>query len=156
MTITIRLANADDIPLLVDGNQRIAAETEDKNLDGETLSAGLAAMFADPSKGRYYIAEVDGQPCGQIMTTYEWSDWRNGHLWWIQSVYVWAEFRQQGVFRALYEHLARLAQQAEGVIGIRLYVEKDNKRAQEVYHRMGMKSSGYLVLEDMFHGGSGD
>ena len=156
MTITLRPANSDDIALLVDGNQRLAAETENKQLDGKTLSAGLAAMLKDPSTGQYFIAEVNGQPAGQIMHTYEWSDWRNGQIWWIQSVYVWAEFRQQGVFRALYEHVAGLARKDPGVVGIRLYVENDNKRAQEVYRKLGMKSPGYFVLEDMFHGGSGD
>ncbi len=156
MTITIRPANSDDIPLLVDGNQRLAAETEAKHLDGETLAAGLAAMFEDPSRGQYFIAEVDGQPAGQIMNTYEWSDWRNGQIWWVQSVYVWAEFRNQGVFRALYEHLAKIAREDSSVVGIRLYVENENNRAQEVYRKLGMKDPGYFVLEDMFIGVTGD
>lgn len=156
MTITIRSATPDDIPLLVDGNQRLAEETEDKRLDGEVLTAGLAALFQDRTKGQYFIAEVDGQPAGQIMNTYEWSDWRNGQIWWVQSVYVWAEFRQRGVFRALYEHLHQLARDTPDVIGIRLYVENDNKPAQEVYRKLGMKDPGYFMLQDMFINVSGD
>lgn len=156
MNIAVRTATLDDVPLLVDGNERLAWESEHKRLNRETLEPGIAALVQDTAKGRYFVAEVDGQPAGQVMVTYEWSDWRNGFIWWIQSVYVWAEYRKQGIFRTLFEHLQRTAIESEEVVGLRLYVEKDNTPAQAVYRKLGMIEPGYFVLESMFHGGVGD
>jgi ribosomal protein S18 acetylase RimI-like enzyme len=107
----------------------------------------VAAVLADPHKGLYFVAEDDVQVVGQVCLTYEFSDWRNGWMWWIQSVYVRPEYRRQGVFRALYEHVYQSAVADPEVIGLRLYVERDNHGAQEVYKRLGMERTGYLVLE---------
>src|SRR5205807_1377678 len=112
--------------------------TENKDLDPAVLSAGVAAMLDDSHKGRYFVAELDDTVVGQLGVTCEWSDWRNGNFWWIQSVYVAAEARRQGVFRALYEHLLEAARSDKSVIGVRLYVEHDNRIAQETYRRLRM------------------
>jgi GNAT superfamily N-acetyltransferase len=111
------------------------------------LSAGVAAGLADPGKSVYFLAEEDGTAVGQMMYTTEWSDWRNGWFWWIQSVYVRPEARRRGVFRALFEHVHQAARADERVIGLRLYVERENHVAQKTYQNMGMESAGYLVFE---------
>jgi GNAT superfamily N-acetyltransferase len=147
MPPTIRPATIADVPILVEHNRRLAQETEDKQLDEAVLTAGIRAALADPHKGPYFLAEVEGRVVGQLQITYEFSDWRNGWFWWIQGVYVRAEARGQGVFRALYEHVLGLAKRDPGVIGLRLYVERENKPAQETYLRMGMTWTDYLLLE---------
>lgn len=144
--IDIRSATMDDAERIAEFNRRLAWETEKIRLAPEIVDAGVRAMIADPTKGRYFVATTSNQVIGQIMHTYEWSDWRNGSLWWIQSVYVDAQFRGRGVFRALFEHLQREARHNEGV-GLRLYVEEENRVAQEVYHKLGMTHAGYHVLE---------
>jgi GNAT superfamily N-acetyltransferase len=116
-------------------------------LDPATVENGLAALLADASKGLYYVAELDGAVVGQLMITYEWSDWRNGNLWWLQSVYVKAEFRRQGVFRALFNHLLHLARARKDVCGLRLYMHADNARARRSYEGLGMKRTPYEVFE---------
>ena len=109
-------------------------------------------MLADRSKGQYWVAEADGRVVGQIMVTYEWSDWRNGNVWWIQSVYVHGDYRRRGVFSALYRHVESLARQDSHVRGIRLYVEHENTRAQQTYQSLGMKMTDYRVMQTIFSG----
>jgi ribosomal protein S18 acetylase RimI-like enzyme len=147
MPLTLRSATAADAPLIVEFNRRLALESEDKTLDVDVLTVGVAAILADPSRGRYFLAERDGEVIGQLMITTEWSDWRNGWFWWIQSVYVLAEARRQGVFRSLYEHVYAQAQAHPEVVGLRLYVEEANRSAQQTYQSLGMERTGYLVLE---------
>ncbi len=147
---TIRPATIDDLEVIVDFNARIASETEDTTLDRDTLRTGVRALLDDPSKGRYFVACVDDQVVGQIMHTREWSDWRNGDIWWIQSVYVHADHRRQGVFAGLYRHLQRLAEAAPGVVGLRLYVEVENAPAQATYARLGMDDASYRVMQEIF------
>lgn len=144
----IRAARFEDWPTIADFNCQLALETEHKQLNLDKIQPGVQALLQDANKGRYFVAEdgVGGPIVGQLMHTYEWSDWRNGPIWWMQSVYVTEEFRKRGVFRALYEHLMKLAE-AEKVLGVRLYVERDNVRAQQSYQNLGLNSAGYLVLE---------
>lgn len=148
--ITIRPAQAADLETVVEFNRRLALETESKELPLPTLRAGVAAALADPHKARYFMAEVDGEIAGQLMLTREWSDWRNGDIWWIQSVYVAHDFRRCGVFTALYRHVEQLARTQPDVAGLRLYVEAHNYAAQQVYMALGMKPAGYHVLESLW------
>lgn len=149
-SITIRLAEPADAEFLVRGNASMALETEHLSLDLDRLRDGVHALFDDPSRGLYYIADVDGRRAGQMMITYEWSDWRNGVFWWIQSVWVEPELRGRGIFKALYAHVEALARAREGVCGLRLYVEQDNHRAQATYERCGMTRTAYQMFEDDF------
>ena len=147
MPWTIRQAGPADAPTIVDYNRRLAVETEGKALDPAVLAAGVAAALADPErKGPYYLAVEGDAVLGQLQITFEWSDWRNGWFWWIQSVYVRSEDRRRGVFRALYQHVVDLAREA-GVVGIRLYVERDNHAAQRTYKDLGMEETAYLMLQ---------
>jgi len=148
--MTIRPATLADLPTLVEYNRRLAQETENITLSVELLTQGVRAALLDTSKGRYFVAEVDGQVVGQLMHTREWSDWRNGDLWWLQSVYVHADFRQQGVFRQLVEHLRTEAQATPGVVGLRLYMEEHNDRAAATYDRLGIRNAGYVVREKIW------
>ena len=150
MTIRIRDAEPADAAIIAEFNRLLAAESEDITLDPETVAAGVAALLADPSLGRYWLAELDGEVVGQIMTTREWSDWRNGMLWWIQSVYVRPELRGRGIFSALYRHVERLARETPGIGGLRLYVDDRNDRARRIYQAMGMEDGGYRVMEHIF------
>jgi len=147
LPINVRPATLSDHAVIVEFNLQLAAETEDKALDHEQLSRGVAALLHDPAKGRYFVAEIDGTPVGQIMHTWEWSDWRNGMFWWLQSIYVRAEHRGHGVFRQLFEHVAALGKADPGVVGLRLYVDHRNSDAREVYARLGLMPAGYDVLE---------
>ena len=147
MPLSIRRAVPTDAPVIAEFNRLLALESEAKTLDPAVLAAGVAAGLADPHKGQYFLAEEDGIALGQILYTTEWSDWRNGWLWWIQSVYVRHEARRRGVFRALFEHLYQTARADSEVIGLRLYVERDNHAAQETYRRMGMEPTSYIVFE---------
>ncbi len=146
----VRAATLLDVPTIVRFNQALAEETEGKHIDGATLTRGVRAMLDDPALGRYFIAETDRDAVGQIMLTSEWSDWRNGHFWWIQSVYVESSARGHGVFRGLYRHVETLAREADRVIGLRLYVENDNSRAISVYEALGMQPTGYRLMETEF------
>jgi GNAT superfamily N-acetyltransferase len=143
---TVRPGFAADLPALVDFNLAMARETEGRELDRTTLTAGVAAALADPVRGRYLVAEHAGTLLGCLMLTAEWSDWRNGELWWIQSVYVAPQWRGRGVFRSLFSE-AQAAATAAGAAGLRLYVEEHNQAARAVYERLGMKPAGYVVLE---------
>jgi ribosomal protein S18 acetylase RimI-like enzyme len=147
MPLTIRRGTLADAPLIAEFNRLMAQETEGKALDPAVLARGVQAALNDPAKGLYFIAEEDGAVLGQTMVTTEWSDWRDGWFWWIQSVYVRPEARRRGVFRALYRHLHEAAIRTPQVIGIRLYVERENLRAQETYVSLGMKRTPYLLLE---------
>lgn len=150
MTIKIRDATPDDAPTVADFNTRLAAETESHTLDPDVITPGVAVLLSDATKGRYWVAEVDDNVVGQIMVTYEWSDWRNGMLWWIQSVYVHPDYRGKGVFSSLYRHVESLARENKDVCGIRLYVEANNARAQDVYSSLGMQRTTYQVMQALF------
>ena len=147
MPLSIRQANAADAAVIVEFNRLLAEESEGKALDVAVLERGVSAGLADARKSVYFLAEEDGVAVGQIMFTTEWSDWRNGWFWWIQSVYVRPQARRSGVFRALFERVAQAARADGQVIGLRLYVERHNRVAQETYRRMGMEAAGYLVFE---------
>ena len=147
MRPTIRPAVPADLPTIASFNREMALETENLELDPDRLLAGVGAVLADPSKGFYLLAEADGRLSGQLLLTYEWSDWRNGVFWWIQSVYVRTEDRGRGVFRALYEEALRQAEQAGNVCGVRLYVERSNSRAQRTYERLGLQRTEYEMYE---------
>ncbi len=142
-TVHVRAATRDDIDTLVEFNAAMAQETESKTLPPEILRAGVSAVFDEPRRGFYRVAEIDGRVAGCLMITFEWSDWRNGDWWWIQSVYVHADFRRHGVFRALYAHVEAAARGTLGVVGLRLYVEKENRRAQKTYASLGMHETEY-------------
>ncbi len=148
----IREAVASDRSVIVEFNRRLAFETEGKHLDPLVLDQGVARALADSDRLRYWVAERtdDQRVIAQTGLTREWSDWRNGWLWWLQSVYVDAEFRGQGLFRAIYQHIRERALASRDVIGIRLYVENENRRAQETYLAMGMRPGGYSVLEELW------
>ena len=147
MSVAIRRANSKDSEVVVEFNRRLAEESEGKMLDVALLRAGVAQALADPQRAAYFLAEDSGLVVGQIMITTEWSDWRNGWFWWIQSVYVRPEARRRGVFRALFEHISQTARQDPSIIGLRLYVDDENHAAQETYRNMSMVDAGYFVLE---------
>jgi GNAT superfamily N-acetyltransferase len=147
MPPTIRRATPADAALIAEFNTLLAAESEDVVLAPEKIAAGVAAVLADPLKGLYYLAEEGGQVVGQMGVTYEYSDWRDGWWWWIQSVYVRPRHRRQGVFRALYEHVEGQARADPTVVGLRLYVEHENDVARQTYQRLGLTQTGYLVME---------
>lgn len=150
MDITIRAGALSDLSTIVEFNNAIAVETEHRHLEIPTLTKGVEAVLRDPSKGRYYVAEEAGEIIGQTMFTFEWSDWRNGMFWWIQSVYVRPDKRGAGAFSALYRHVEQLAKQEGGVCGLRLYAEEENHRAQRTYEKLGMVKTGYRVFESVF------
>ena len=141
----VRPATAADIDVIVQFNAAMAVETEAKTLDPKVLRAGVAAVLAEPRRGFYLIAEHAGEVAGCLMITYEWSDWRNGDWWWLQSVYVRPEHRRGGVFRALYAEVEQLAGARADVVGLRLYVEQDNRHAQETYAALGMHEEQYRM-----------
>ena len=148
--ISIRGAGPDDIMRIVEYNIRLAEESEDKQLDRDTLVAGVHRGFGHPELCRYFIAELDGVAVGTTMLTYELTDWRCGVIWWLQSVYVEPAARKRGVFRAIYAHIRSLAESDDEVRGLRLYVRFDNERARKTYQTMGMSPSGYEVFEHEF------
>ncbi len=165
MEIKIVKASREDIQTIVDFQLKMALETEELELDPVTLNQGVAAVIDDSSKASYYIAKVidynsDSKSvqtpqgavevaAGMLMITLEWSDWRNGWVWWIQSVYVEKEFRKYGVFKQLYNHIKSIVESSENIKGIRLYVDKRNTRAQKVYESLGMTGEHYSTYEWM-------
>ena len=151
--VIIRPARIEDASTIVEFNRRLARETEHRELDPKTIAAGVRALLLDATRGRYFVAESGGIVVGQLMHTWEWSDWRNGEIWWLQSVYVTPHHRGRGVFRRLLEHLRGLAAASPGVVGLRLYVEKENDSAQSTYLKLGMAETSYIVLEQMLGGG---
>ena len=146
-SIAVGRAATEDVAAIAQFNIAMAAETEDLALDPQTVHAGVAAVVSDDRRGFYLVARSDGKAVGSLMVTYEWSDWRNGNLWWIQSVYVVSSARKQGIFRLLYDNVISLAKQGGNTAGVRLYVEKDNRGAQEVYRKLGMSETAYRVFE---------
>lgn len=147
---TIRDARPDDREVIVDFNVRLAEESEGKRLDSRVVRQGVAALLEDCSKGRYFLATDQEEIVGQLSITYEWSDWRNGMIWWIQSVYVRAEYRGRGVFGALFRHVEGLGRRDPGVLGLRLYVEDENRRAHSAYRKAGLSRGGYFVMERLW------
>ena len=147
----IRPAKQSDAAMIADFNLRMAWETEQRRLSALIVAAGVTNLLQDHAKGTYYVAEqIVGDSvkiAGQLLITYEWSDWRNGNFWWIQSVYVDPAFRGQGVFRKLYEFVHLAAQRQKDVCGLRLYVDAHNTGAQETYARLGMKPTQYKFFE---------
>lgn len=147
--ITIRIAEKKDGSAMVEFNQAMALETEGKRLDPEKISAGVKAVFGDEKKGFYVVAENEASEIvGGLMITYEWSDWRNGWFWWIQSVYILPEGRGQRIYSRLYEFVKEKALENGGVCGFRLYVDLENKHAQKVYESVGMFASNYLIFSE--------
>ncbi len=147
--IAIRDATSADLAFLVSSARAMALETEAKPLAEAVVTAGVAGLLARADRGFYLVAEQARRSVGTLMVTYEWSDWRNGDFWWIQSVYVTADARRGGVFRALYAETARRAR-AAGAVGLRLYVEQDNARAQATYAALGMQRTHYALYETLF------
>jgi ribosomal protein S18 acetylase RimI-like enzyme len=147
MHFKVRRARPHDAAVIAEFNRFMAQETEHKELDAVVVARGVARVFDDPGREFYLVAEADGEVIGQLMITYEWSDWRDGWFWWVQSVYVRADHRRRGVFRSLYDEVLQEAQAAGDVVGLRLYVERDNARAQATYQHLGMTDTGYLVRE---------
>ncbi len=145
-SLQIRHARPEDAEVLRDYNLALALETEALALEPHIVLAGIRALLADPSKGRYFVAECEGRVVGQVMHTFEWSDWRNGMFWWLQSVYVHPDFRSRGVFTTLFQHLESLARMDETVCGLRLYMEHDNHKARSAYLRLGFSPAGYEVF----------
>lgn len=152
--ISIRQAKPADAVVIAEFNVLLALETEGLRLNPACVRDGVAALLADPAKGIYFVAEINGVIAGQLMITYEWSDWRNGNLWWIQSVYVRKELRRTGVFRALFKHLEALARSQKYVRGLRLYMHADNLRARGTYENLGMHRTKYEVFELEFEVGA--
>ena len=152
MDITVRDATPADIEAIVGYNQRLAGETEGKSLDPAIIGAGVRRGFARPEMCRYFVAEADGRVIGTTMLTYELTDWRDGVIWWLQSVFIEPEFRRHGVFRAIYRHIENLARRDTDVRGLRLYVHRDNARAMQTYEALGMEKAGYELYEHDWSG----
>jgi ribosomal protein S18 acetylase RimI-like enzyme len=146
--ITVRTATREDAEAIIYFQLNMAWETEAMRLVPETVTKGVNAVFEDPSRGQYYVAEDNGRRIASLLITYEWSDWRNANVWWLQSVYVVPEFRRKGVFRLMYSHIKQLAEEQD-VAGLRLYVETNNTRAQKTYEALGMSSEHYNFFEWM-------
>ena len=149
-SINIRKAVSADAGFIAESNIAMAQETEGMDLDAAVVGPGVNAVLSDNSLGFYLVAEIDGRPAGQLMVTFEWSDWRNGLFWWIQSVYVRSEFRRLGVYSALHRRVAEMAEAQGGVCGLRLYVEYENTTAQQVYESLDMHRTRYHMYEVEF------
>jgi ribosomal protein S18 acetylase RimI-like enzyme len=145
----IRVATPTDAGVLVEFNAAMALETEGKELLPEVIGVGVRSLLQKESSGFYLVAEDSGRVVGSLLVTKEWSDWRNGDFWWIQSVYVRPEFRRRGVYKRLYRHIQEMAAKDPGVCGFRLYVERENARAQTTYRALGMNETRYLVFEEL-------
>jgi ribosomal protein S18 acetylase RimI-like enzyme len=146
----VRDATDDDLAALVSFQLAMAAETEDKGLDAGRLRRGIEYLLAHPAEGFYLVAEQDAVPVGSLMVTFEWSDWRNGRFWWIQSVYVAAGQRRRGVYSSLHRAVIERARKDPRSCGIRLYVERDNEVAQATYSSLGMRETHYRLFEAEF------
>ncbi len=145
----IRQALAQDAAELTEFNISMARETEGVELIPEIIGAGVRAMIDNPQRGFYLVVELDNGIQASLMVTTEWSDWRNGMFWWIQSVYVRPQYRRQGLYRVLYERVKELAEQEPSVCGFRLYVERDNSAAQKTYSALGMNRTEYRIYEEL-------
>jgi len=147
MHARIRPATRADLDTIVDFNRLLALETEHRALDIDVLRSGVDAVLSHPDRGRYFLAETAAGVVGQIMITCEWSDWRNGSFWWIQSVYVAENWRAQGIFTALFRHVDAESRRQSAVCGLRLYVDSGNLRAQAAYRGCGMTMTDYRIME---------
>ena len=145
----VRLATKMDTATIAEFQLAMARETENLVLDKSLLVHGIENLFGDASKGSYYVAEENEEVIGCLMTTYEWSDWRNGNVVWIQSVYIAKEHRGKGVYKKMYQHIQQLVTLSTDFKGIRLYVDKTNVNAQKVYQQLGMNGEHYQVFEWM-------
>src|SRR2546421_10291549 len=150
--LNIRRATRLDAQILIAFNSAMALETEQKRLLPRVIGAGVRALLRRPDSGFYTVAELGGEVIAALMVTKEWSDWRNGDFWWIQSVYVVPEYRRRGVYRRMYAYLRKLAARDRAVVGFRLYVERNNRRAQSTYRASGMARTHYLVYEHLKSG----
>ncbi|MBF0279473.1 MAG: GNAT family N-acetyltransferase [SAR324 cluster bacterium] len=148
--IQIRHAHLKDAEFIAQFNTAMAKETENKELDASVIARGVNAVFENPQYGFYLVAEADQQVLGSLMVTTEWSDWRNGFFWWIQSVYIRSDYRRRGIYSQLHHFVKKLAQQESNVCGIRLYVEHQNHPAQKTYASLGMSKTDYLLFEEEF------
>jgi ribosomal protein S18 acetylase RimI-like enzyme len=147
--IKIRIANLQDVSVIAEFNIAMALETENKILDPEALMQGVTSVLKKPELGFYIVAELNNKVVGCLMITTEWSDWRNGIFWWIQSVYIHPEHRRCGIYSKMYEHIKTLATDNSQVCGFRLYVDQENEIAQNGYVSLGMKKTNYLLFEEM-------
>lgn len=148
--VKIRRTSTADAVIIAAFNQAMALETEGKHLNDATIQAGVLNLIQNPAYGFYLVAEVDGVIAACLLITYEWSDWRNGLFWWIQSVYVAPSFRHQGIYKQMYSYVKKLAKQKGEVCGLRLYVDRDNHIAQLTYLNLGMTATNYLLYEELF------
>jgi GNAT superfamily N-acetyltransferase len=152
--LNVRRAKPEDAAMIESFSAAMALETEGRRLDLGRLHDGTIALLESPDRGFFMVAELeqadDRRLLGQLMITYEWSDWRNGVFWWIQSVYVDPAWRRQGVYRTMHQHMLREAKARKDICGLRLYVEQNNQRAQQVYHQVGLSPSSYQVFEEDF------
>ncbi|MBN1356762.1 GNAT family N-acetyltransferase [bacterium] len=155
MNLLVRHAGIEDVERIAGYNIKMAWETERRKLPQNQVVRGVRAVIDRPEYGFYLIALSEEQPVGSLMVTMEWSDWRNGIFWWIQSVYVQPEFRGRGVYRSLYDRVKQLAQDKGGVCGFRLYVEKENHVARNVYEKLGMSPTSYSIYEEILPNPSG-
>jgi ribosomal protein S18 acetylase RimI-like enzyme len=151
--IVVRAARAADLERLVEWNLGLARETEDRELPVAVLRRAIERAHGAPARGRYFVAESGGEAAGALLVTTEWSDWRDGWLWWIQSVYVDPAHRGRGAYRALHEHVRAEARARGDVAGLRLYVERDNERAQRLYRSLGMEETAYRLYEEILRSG---
>lgn len=149
MEILIRSAHIREAHIIADFQQKMAWETEAFHLDEKTVVNGVKAVFENSDLGKYYVAEVEGQIIASLLTTFEWSDWRNAKVWWIQSVYVTSEYRRKGVFTKFYLYIKKLVENDPNVGGLRLYVDKTNTPAQRTYENVGMNGEHYQLFEWM-------
>jgi GNAT superfamily N-acetyltransferase len=156
LRVRVREAGPADRDVLVEFARAMAQETEQKQLDLETVGPGVAAFLADPARGRAFVVESGGEVVATLYLTFEWSDWRNGFFWWIQSVYVRPAERRRGHYRRLHDHVRSLALRAGNVCGLRLYVERENRSAQATYRGLGMHQTRYLLFEESIDASAGD
>ncbi len=147
--MTVRKATTKDIPTIILFQQKMAWETEGIHLDPSVLTEGVKNIFQDVNRGEYYVADENETVVGSLMTTYEWSDWRNGTVLWIQSVYIDKGHRGKGIYKKMYEHIQQIVKKSPDLRGIRLYVDKTNESAQRVYEKLGMNGEHYQVFEWM-------
>jgi len=158
--ITVRRGNPGDLNALVAFNQAMALETENKRLRNDVITSGVSAVLNDPNRGLYFIATLKDAErdrnikaesiAGALMLTFEWSDWRNGRFWWIQSVYVDPAQRRKGVYTHLHRHVKTLSREDPSCCGIRLYVEEENITAQQTYIHLGMYKTRYHLFEEEY------
>ncbi|MEN6619086.1 MAG: GNAT family N-acetyltransferase [Rikenellaceae bacterium] len=149
MGIVIREANINDHSAIVDFQLAMALETENLQLDKDVLSRGILSALEDSARARYFIADIDSSAVGMLMITLEWSDWRDGWVWWIQSVYTKPGYRKIGIYKMLYKYVRDMVEKSDNIRGLRLYVDKRNIRAQQVYESLGMNGEHYTTYEWM-------